>query len=96
MSNDIKAIRETLKDLADSFTERAIQIREAEPGKSYSVFVRAEACRKAAEELKRLTPVRKEWEGGGGSWFAVCEDCRGTVGEHDAYCRHCGRPLEDE
>ena len=48
------------------------------------------------EQLKGPKPAKKEWEGGGGSWFAVCEDCRGQVGEYDAYCRHCGRALEDE
>ena len=23
------------------------------------------------------------------------EECRGNIGQHDAYCRNCGRALED-
>ena len=38
-------------------------------------------------------PVDIEIEGGGNSWWYVCEECRGAVDTSDKFCRHCGRPF---
>ena len=38
-------------------------------------------------------PVDVEIEGGGNSWWYVCEECRGAVDTSDRFCRHCGRPF---
>ena len=43
---------------------------------------------------EHFTPVEIEMEGGGSTWWYVCEDCHGAVDENDLYCKHCGRPLK--
>ena len=35
-----------------------------------------------------------EIEGGGSTWWYVCEDCHGAINDSDKYCRHCGRRLK--
>lgn len=44
-----------------------------------------------AEHFK---PVPIELEGGGTTWWYVCEDCHGAVDKSDSFCKHCGRSLE--
>ena len=46
------------------------------------------------ELLKEQEPVEKEIEGGGASWWYVCEECNGPVDYYDIFCRHCGRPFK--
>ena len=82
-----------LKEMEKEILDAAIRFREEAPGLSYLQRTYAKKTKKAED---RLTPVKKEWEGGGGSWFALCEECRGQVGQSDLYCRHCGRALNDE
>ena len=45
----------------------------------------------AIELLKDKQPIKAELEGGGHTWWYVCGDCHGTIGNRDSYCRHCGR-----
>lgn len=47
------------------------------------------------ELLKAQEPVDMEIEGGGHSWWYVCEECRGSVDTSDRFCRHCGRPFKN-
>lgn len=44
--------------------------------------------------LKEQEPVEMEIEGGGASWWYVCEECHGSVDYYDIFCRHCGRPFK--
>lgn len=44
--------------------------------------------------LKDQEPVDVEIEGGGSSWWYVCEECHGSVDRNDLFCRHCGRPFK--
>ena len=46
------------------------------------------------ELLKEKEPVEMEIEGGGASWWYVCEECHGSVDYYDSFCRHCGRPFK--
>ena len=47
------------------------------------------------KELKeQQEPVGIEIEGGGSTWWYVCEDCHGAINDSDKYCRHCGRRLK--
>lgn len=94
--NDIKKLIEDLKDVERGGTEAARELRETNPKLSYTIFSIADVSRKAAEELERLIPVKRELEGGGYRWFFVCEECHGYVGTTDKFCRHCGHPLEEE
>ena len=43
--------------------------------------------------LKEHEPVDMEIEGGGSTWWYVCEECHGSVDSNDLFCRHCGRPF---
>lgn len=43
---------------------------------------------------EQFTPVEIELEGGGTTWWYVCEDCHGAVDKSDLYCKHCGRPVK--
>ena len=43
--------------------------------------------------MKNKEPVNIEIEGGGNSWWHVCEECHGAVDHSDHFCKHCGRPF---
>lgn len=92
MTREDEKLAADLQGMKKKLVETSIKLRDKAPWFSFLLWKYSETTEQA---VKRLTPVKRDWEGGGGQWFAVCEDCRGTVGEHDAYCRHCGRPLED-
>lgn len=74
--------------------EEARESRPAEERANGYIRVSDDMLDLIIEQLKGPKPVKRDWEGGGGSWFAVCEECHGQVGELDQYCRHCGRPLD--
>ena len=46
--------------------------------------------------LKEQEPVETELEGGGSTWWHVCGECHGTIGDYDSFCRHCGRRIKHE
>lgn len=77
------------------------QIRKAEKLDSKWVYIleeEARTCLKLAESeeeiLKQLEPLEPELEGGGRSWWYVCDECHGAIDFRDRYCRHCGRRQE--
>ena len=39
-------------------------------------------------------PVEAVIEGGGHSWWHVCEECHGEIDSSDIFCRHCGRRIK--
>jgi len=90
---DIKELREKLTMMAEAFVQNSIAVREVDPEKSYTWFISSEICRKAAEELERLEPVRMEVEGGGRSWFLTCGECGTVVAEDSKFCCECGHPF---
>ena len=94
--NEIRKLIMQLKDMEEAALDAAKSFRQNDPRLSYTLFRNSELCNKAAEELKRLIPVKREIEGGNISYFFVCEECHGQVGGTDGFCRHCGHPLEDE
>ena len=93
MKTDIKDIREKLTVMADEFIQNAIAWREADPGKSYQWYVSSEICRKAAQELERMEPVKMELDGGGHFWFMTCGECGTAVAEDSKFCCECGHPF---
>ena len=38
--------------------------------------------------------VEAEIEGGGSTWWYVCEDCRTAIDSRDKFCRQCGRRIK--
>ena len=42
---------------------------------------------------EHFKPVQAEMEGGGSSWWYVCEECRGAIDSSDSWCKYCGRPV---
>lgn len=60
-------------------------------------WFKEDEVRKAKEDalalLKENEPVDIEIEGGGSTWWYVCEECHGSVDRNDLFCRHCGRPF---
>lgn len=84
-----------LEDFEKSFISMAKDVREANQRLSYSFFKYSDVCRKAAEELKRMRPVEAEIEGGGSTWWYVCEECRMVIDRNDHFCRHCGRRIKN-
>ena len=94
--NDIKNLIEDLKTVEGVLLKAAKAERDGDQRLSYCLFWDSETCKKAAEELKGLIPVKREIEGGGTTWFYVCEECHGQVDSRDRFCRHCGHPLEEE
>ena len=55
-----------------------------------------ESVKMAIDLLKEQEPVEIEMEGGGSTWWYVCEECRGSVDRGDRFCRHCGRPFKQD
>jgi hypothetical protein len=47
----------------------------------------------AIKALERQEQTTAEIEGGGSSWWFVCEECRGAIDSWDHYCKHCGRQV---
>ena len=45
------------------------------------------------QRVKRK-PVQAGLEGGGTTWWYVCEDCHTAINYKDNFCRECGRPLD--
>ena len=85
--------REKLRRLSEALLDMAIDLRETRPDLSYSYYAGSETCKKAVDEMERLEPVKRRPEGGGGTWFNVCEECQGQVDTKDKFCRWCGHPL---
>lgn len=57
---------------------------------------RAEQVSKAIDAVaEHFKQVRAEIEGGGSSWWYVCEECRGVIDSSDSWCKHCGRPVKN-
>ena len=94
--NDIKKLINDLEEMHKGSIETAQELRNISPQMSYTFYGISEVSGKAAEMLQQMIPVKREMEGGGSTWFYVCEECHGTVDSRDRFCRHCGRPLEDE
>lgn len=46
--------------------------------------------------LKEKEPVHMEIEGGGSTWWYVCEECHASVSPGDRFCRQCGRPFASQ
>lgn len=77
------------------------QIKKAKQLDSKWVYIlkeEAETCLELAdaELITCAEPVETEVEGGGSSWWYVCEECHGPVDRSDNYCRHCGRRFKNE
>lgn len=52
----------------------------------------AEATETVVEHFR---PAEIEIEGGGSTWWYVCEECHRAVDDSDRYCKHCGKPLKN-
>lgn len=92
MGDRIKLITK-LNEIGEDFEKLAVGLRDRMPYLSYKVFRVSETCREAAQELKENGTARVELEGGGSTWWHVCEECRTTVAATDKFCRECGRRL---
>lgn len=66
---------------------------ENRPRRKWDTDALDDAIDAVAEHFK---PVQIELEGGGTTWWHVCEDCHGAVDTSDLYCKHCGRKLIQE
>lgn len=84
----MEKIIEGLQEIQKGFLQLAQDERTKSPERSYQNFMRAEACRKAIRELKRIKPAEPETEGSGYSWYYVCPECHGDINPRDQYCRH--------
>ena len=47
----------------------------------------------AEELLERDKPVHAELEGGGSTWWYVCEECHTAIDTGAHFCGQCGRPI---
>lgn len=61
--------------------------------KEYLPSTMWEPINNAIAILQKQEPCVIEIEGGGPSWWYVCEECHGSVDSSDSFCRHCGRPF---
>lgn len=82
-----------LREAAKTDMSIATAIRTDQPASSVFWFKMAELMEEAAKTLESSMPAEIELEGGGSTWWYVCEECRGAVDTSDNYCKHCGRKL---
>ena len=82
-----------LREAAKTDMNIATSLRTEAPASSMFWFKMAELMETAAKALESRMPVEVEIEGGGSTWWYVCEDCHGAVDTSDLYCKHCGRKL---
>ena len=61
--------------------------------KKYDMPGIEKTTKSAIKLLKEKKPAQIELEGGGSTWWYVCEECHGAVDGSDNYCKHCGRQL---
>ena len=54
------------------------------------------ARREMAEELLADRETTAVVEGGGSTWWYVCEECHGAIDAWDDFCKHCGRKVRQE
>lgn len=86
-------LKAELTNIADHFMILATEQRDKDQGISYQAFHVSEICRQAAENLQQ-DPVKAELEGGGHTWWYVCEECRTAIDTKDKFCRECGRRIK--
>ena len=91
----MEALKTDLIHISDCFLKLAREQRDKDQQASYNAFRISDTCRKAAENLRTET-AEVELEGGGSTWWYVCEECRKAVDTSDKYCRECGRKLKWE
>ena len=75
------------------------QIRTAKRLDSKWVYILREEAEKCldlaeAEDTLLADPVHVVVEGGGSSWFYVCDECRTILSQSDKFCRECGRRIK--
>ena len=82
-----------LNEAAKTCISISTAIRTEQPASSLFWLRMAGVVEEAAKMLENSLPTGIEIEGGGSSWWYVCEECRGAVDTSDSYCKHCGRKL---
>ena len=51
-------------------------------------------AKEMAEELLADRETTAVVEGGGSTWWYVCEECHGAIDAWDDFCKHCGRRVK--
>lgn len=91
----MKEIIAYMEALEQNYENLAVSLREDDPENSFTSYKLAQACRKAAEELKRSVPAEAEYEGDArSSWWYVCPECHGGVIRDQRFCQNCGQKLQ--
>lgn len=83
-----------LSELRTMFLQLAVALRETNPQKSYENFDHSQTLEQAVNELSRNIPKEMDLEGGGVSWWYVCQECHGAIDCQDKFCRHCGQAVK--
>ena len=84
-----------LEALEQNYEQLAVSLRETDTQNSFTSYKLAEACRKAAEQLRRCVPAEAEYEGDArSSWWYVCPECHIGVIRDQKYCQECGQKLQ--
>ena len=83
-----------LKRISEILLNMARDTRTTDQAVSYQAWKDNVIVEKAIEALKRNIPKEPEIEGGGSTWWYVCEECHGAIDKSDHFCRHCGQALK--
>lgn len=90
MAEQEKDLKKQLLDMAESLQSMAVANRKKEPQASYISWKIAELLGKAAKQIEGRKKVHAEIEGGGATWFFVCDECHTAIDTYDKFCRQCG------
>ena len=84
-----------MKNLKAHLTAQIKKAKQLDSKWVYILQSEAETCLELAEAeiVTSAEPVEREMEGGGSTWWYVCEECHGPIDSNDKYCRHCGRKI---
>ena len=69
-----------------------LDVPDFQIGQPVTVYFRDTMQKKGYCEPDREIPIRPDTEGDR-SWFFVCGECHGEIGNRDSYCKHCGQKV---
>lgn len=90
MAEKRKSLKEQLLEMAESLHEMAVNYKKKEPQASFMIWKIEDMLEKAAKQIEGRKKVHAEIEGGGTTWFYVCDECHTAIDTYDKFCRQCG------
>ena len=70
-----------------------LNVPDYQIGQPVTVYFKDTMQQKGYCEPDMEIPIKPDAEGGYPSWWYVCGECHGEIGNGDSYCKHCGQKV---